>query len=57
MQCRKPDLKVLPTSVGALRSEEWSGKNKNEKLEKNNNQKLDEVKETENGGEEWKEQE
>jgi hypothetical protein len=39
LQCRKPDLKVLPTSVSAPRSEEWSGKNKNEKL--------DDVKETE----------
>jgi hypothetical protein len=29
---RKPDLKVLPLSVSAPRSEEWNGKNKNEEL-------------------------
>jgi hypothetical protein len=40
LQCRKPDLMVLSPSVSAPRYEEWSGKNKNEKL--------DDVKKTEN---------
>ncbi len=40
LQCGKPDFMVLSTSISAPRSEEWGGKNKNEKL--------DDVKETEN---------